>query len=114
MISRFQLRDNDVSICSPNKDMAGAIRVCPWEIGSTRHLRNPYYLDLGQIGDTCISMPLFKVCQEEPISHTQNNGSCLILLSPLQMETVPKILIKMRPLSTDGAILISVLKWVTF
>ncbi len=32
-----------------------------------------------------------------------------IILSPLQMETVTKILIKMCPLSTDGAILILVL-----
>ncbi len=31
-----------------------------------------------------------------------------ILLRPLQMETVTKILIKMHPLSTDGAILIVV------
>ncbi len=31
-----------------------------------------------------------------------------ILLSPLQMEKVTKILIKMGPLSTDGAILILV------
>ena len=33
----------------------------------------------------------------------------LILLSPLQMETVTKILIKMHRLSTDGAIWISIL-----
>ncbi len=32
-----------------------------------------------------------------------------ILLSPFQMETVTKILIKMHPCSTDGAILILVL-----
>ncbi len=37
------------------------------------------------------------------------HGSRLILLSPLQMETVSKILNKMRPLSIDGAILILVL-----
>ncbi len=36
-------------------------------------------------------------------------GSRLILLSPLQMETVTKIFIKMRPLSFDGIILIKVL-----
>ena len=35
-------------------------------------------------------------------------GSAHILLSPLQMETITKILIKMRPLSTDRAIFILV------
>ncbi len=36
-------------------------------------------------------------------------GSHFILIRPLQMDTVTKNLIKMRPLSTDGAILILVL-----
>ena len=39
---------------------------------------------------------------------TYPNGSHLILFSPLQVETVTKILIKMRPLSIDGAMLILV------
>ena len=41
-------------------------------------------------------------------SRTHPNGCRFILLSPLQMETVTKILIKVRPLLTDGAILILV------
>ena len=44
-------------------------------------------------------------------SRTQPNGSRLILVNPLQMETVTKILIKMRPLSIDGAIIILVLNF---
>ena len=41
-------------------------------------------------------------------SRTHPNGCRFILLSPLRMETVTKILIKIRPLSNDGAILILV------
>ncbi len=45
-------------------------------------------------------------------SRTCMKGSRPIILSPLQMETVTKILIKMCPLSTDGAILMLVFNYV--
>ncbi len=56
-----------------------------------------------------ILKPYWSVPSRADLSWTYSSGSRLILFGPLQMGTVTKILIKMRPLSTDGAILILVL-----
>ncbi len=91
---------HNVSICSPNKDKAGAIWVCTWEISSTRPLSEAIFNFIPEY-----QYHFFKMWPSRAdLSLTYSNGSRLILLSPLKMETVTKILIKMCPLSFDGAI----------
>ena len=65
------------------------------------------YLDLGPIGLTWISRCHLIKMRKYMAVYTRG-FSHHILLSHLQMETVTKSLIKMHPLSTDGAILILV------
>ena len=88
-----------VSICSPNKDKRrpppGVSRPC-------------YFLLQNWFMVTVLEIP--RLLNEEVIQPRYAWWRPMFILHrPLQMETATKILIKMHPLSTDGAILILVL-----
>ncbi len=68
------------------------------------HSRKPYLFMVRE--SQCHSFKMWTSVHVTAVSSVR--GLPHIFISALQMETVTKILIKMRPLSTDGAILILV------